>query len=211
MTASTPSSSPARARPSSPAPTSPNSASRRSSRRSDVVDAIEKQQAGGRGDPRHRARRRARGGARLPLPRRRCRGEVGTARGQAGPPAGRRRHPAAAARRRVRKALEMIVIGERRSARRRLRCGLVDRLVEGDLIPHAVAYAEEVRDVRPLPKLRAAGQDRRVRPGDLRPFPKANAQVPRLRGAEATSSAVQAAASKPSPKASTKSASCSWS
>ena len=31
-------------------------------------------------------------------------------------------------------------------------CGLVDRLIEGELIPHAVAYAEEVRDVRPLPK-----------------------------------------------------------
>ena len=31
-------------------------------------------------------------------------------------------------------------------------CGLVDRLVEGKLIPHAVGYAEEVRDVRPLPK-----------------------------------------------------------
>ncbi len=31
-------------------------------------------------------------------------------------------------------------------------CGLVDRLIEDDLIPHAVGYAEEVRDVRPLPK-----------------------------------------------------------
>src|SRR5206468_9033298 len=31
-------------------------------------------------------------------------------------------------------------------------CGLVDRLVEGELIPHAVGFAEEVRDVRPLPR-----------------------------------------------------------
>ena len=31
-------------------------------------------------------------------------------------------------------------------------CGLIDRLIEGELIPHAVAFAEEVRDVRPLPK-----------------------------------------------------------
>jgi 3-hydroxyacyl-CoA dehydrogenase len=31
-------------------------------------------------------------------------------------------------------------------------CGLLDRLVEGELVPHAVGYAEEVREVRPLPK-----------------------------------------------------------
>ena len=30
--------------------------------------------------------------------------------------------------------------------------GLVDRLVEGELLPHAVAFAEEVRDIRPLTK-----------------------------------------------------------
>src|ERR1041384_6506646 len=30
--------------------------------------------------------------------------------------------------------------------------GLVDRLIEGDLEQHAVAFAEEVRDVRPIPK-----------------------------------------------------------
>ena len=42
-----------------------------------------------------------------------------------------------------------------------VRCGLVDRLVEGELIPHAVGYAEEVREVRPLPQIvRAAGPDR---------------------------------------------------
>jgi 3-hydroxyacyl-CoA dehydrogenase len=31
-------------------------------------------------------------------------------------------------------------------------CGLVDRIVEGDLIPHAVGFAEEVRDIRPIAK-----------------------------------------------------------
>jgi 3-hydroxyacyl-CoA dehydrogenase len=30
--------------------------------------------------------------------------------------------------------------------------GLVDKLIEGNLLQHAVAYAEEVRDSRPLPK-----------------------------------------------------------
>src|SRR3954451_6024145 len=52
----------------------------------------------------------------------------------------------------VRKALEMCATGNPIGAREAFACGLVDRLVEGELIPHAVAYAEEVRDVRPLPK-----------------------------------------------------------
>jgi 3-hydroxyacyl-CoA dehydrogenase len=52
----------------------------------------------------------------------------------------------------VRKALEMTATGDSISAHAAFDSGLIDRLVEGDLIPHAVAYAEEVRDIRPLPK-----------------------------------------------------------
>ena len=52
----------------------------------------------------------------------------------------------------VRKALEMCATGNPIGAKEGFDCGLVDRLIEGELIPHAVGYAEEVRDVRPLPK-----------------------------------------------------------
>jgi 3-hydroxyacyl-CoA dehydrogenase len=52
----------------------------------------------------------------------------------------------------VRKALEMCATGNPIGAKDAFDCGLVDRLIEDDLIPHAVGYAEEVRDVHPLPK-----------------------------------------------------------
>jgi len=52
----------------------------------------------------------------------------------------------------VKKALEMCATGNPIGAKDGFGCGLVDRLIEGELIPHAVGYAEEVRDVRPLPK-----------------------------------------------------------
>src|SRR5690242_19762723 len=52
----------------------------------------------------------------------------------------------------VKKALEMCATGNPIGAKEAFACGLVDRLVEGELIPHAVAYAEEVRAIRPLPK-----------------------------------------------------------
>src|SRR5260221_10376832 len=52
----------------------------------------------------------------------------------------------------VRKALEMTATGNPIGAKEGFDCGLIDRLIEGDLIPHAVGYAEEVRDVRPLAK-----------------------------------------------------------
>ena len=52
----------------------------------------------------------------------------------------------------VEKALQLCATGTPIGAKDAFDCGLVDRLVEGDLVPHAVAYAEEVRDVRPLPK-----------------------------------------------------------
>lgn len=52
----------------------------------------------------------------------------------------------------VRQALEMCATGSPMGAKDAFDCGLLDRLVEGELIPHAVGYAEEVRDVRPLPR-----------------------------------------------------------
>ena len=96
-------------------------------------------QAGGRGDPRHRARRRARGRARLPLPRRGAVGEARHARSEARPAAGRGRDAAAAARRRGRARRWRCARPAIRSApRTAFDCGLVDRLIEGELIPHAV-------------------------------------------------------------------------
>src|SRR5918998_143282 len=52
----------------------------------------------------------------------------------------------------VRKALEMAATGNPISAKEAYEAGLVDRLIEGDLEQHAVAYAEEVKNVRPIPK-----------------------------------------------------------
>src|SRR5437764_10055917 len=52
----------------------------------------------------------------------------------------------------VTKALEMCATGNPIGAKEGFDCGLIDRLVEGELVPHAVGYAEEVREVRPLPK-----------------------------------------------------------
>ncbi|HVU29442.1 MAG TPA: enoyl-CoA hydratase/isomerase family protein, partial [Sphingomicrobium sp.] len=52
----------------------------------------------------------------------------------------------------VKKALQMCATGNPIGAKEAFDCGLVDRIAEGDLIPHAVALAEEVRDIRPLPK-----------------------------------------------------------
>src|SRR3954454_21142181 len=61
----------------------------------------------------------------------------------------------------VRQALEMCATGNPIGAKQGFDCGLIDRLIEGELIPHAVGYAEEVRDVRPLPKS-SERQDRLV-------------------------------------------------
>jgi 3-hydroxyacyl-CoA dehydrogenase len=52
----------------------------------------------------------------------------------------------------VRKALEMAATGNPIGAKEACEVGLVDRLIEGDLLQHAVAYASEVKDTRPLPK-----------------------------------------------------------
>jgi 3-hydroxyacyl-CoA dehydrogenase len=69
--------------------------------------------------------------------------------------------------------------------------GLLDRLIEGELVPHAVGYAEEVRDVRPLPKSsekqdKVAGVD----PSVFDEFIKANGR--KLRGFDAPAKNVEA-------------------
>ncbi|HKH26975.1 MAG TPA: 3-hydroxyacyl-CoA dehydrogenase NAD-binding domain-containing protein, partial [Sphingomicrobium sp.] len=99
----------------------------------------------------------------------------------------------------VRKALEMCATGNPISAKDAFDCGLVDRLIEDDLIVHAVAYAEEVRDVRPLPK----SSERQYKLNECDPtvfeeFRKENAR--RFRGfdaPEANIRAVKAACEKP--------------
>ena len=84
----------------------------------------------------------------------------------------------------VRKALQMCATGNPIGAKEAFDCGLVDRVVEGDLIPHAVGFAEEVRDVRPIEK----SSERQDRMADTDPsvfdeFRKENAK--RFRGFEA--------------------------
>jgi 3-hydroxyacyl-CoA dehydrogenase len=75
----------------------------------------------------------------------------------------------------VETALQMCATGTPIGAKEASDCGLVDRLVEGELLPHAVAFAEEVRDVRPLPKS-SERQDRLdgVDPAIFDEFRKAN-------------------------------------
>src|SRR4051812_24969948 len=91
----------------------------------------------------------------------------------------------------VRKALEMCATGNPISAKEGFECGLIDRLVEGELIPHAVAYAEEVRDVRPLPKS-SERQDRlnECSPETFETFLKENGR--KFRGFEAPLKNVEA-------------------
>ncbi|HSQ98974.1 MAG TPA: 3-hydroxyacyl-CoA dehydrogenase NAD-binding domain-containing protein, partial [Sphingomicrobium sp.] len=91
----------------------------------------------------------------------------------------------------VRKALEMTATGNPIGAKQAFDCGLVDRLIEGDLIPHAVAFAEEVRQVRPLPKS-SERHDRiaTVEPKVFDEFAKENAK--RFRGFEAPMKNIEA-------------------
>jgi 3-hydroxyacyl-CoA dehydrogenase len=65
----------------------------------------------------------------------------------------------------VAKALQMCATGNPIGAKEGFDCGLVDRLIEGELLPHAVAYAEEVRDIRPLPR----SSERQDRMADMDP------------------------------------------
>src|SRR5213082_2262791 len=91
----------------------------------------------------------------------------------------------------VEKALEMTATGNPIGAKEGFDCGLIDRLVEGELIPHAVGYAEEVRDVRPLPKS-SERQDKldECDPATFDEFRKANAK--RFRGFVAPEANVKA-------------------
>jgi len=91
----------------------------------------------------------------------------------------------------VQKALEMAAGGNPIGAKDAFGCGLVDRLIEGDLVPHAVAYAEEVRDVRPLPRA-SERQDKvdNVDPAVFDEFLKANGR--KMRGFEAPLKNVEA-------------------
>jgi 3-hydroxyacyl-CoA dehydrogenase len=99
----------------------------------------------------------------------------------------------------VQKALEMTTGGGMISAKDAFDVGLVDRIIEGDLQEHAVAFAEEVRDIRPLPKS-SERQDKieAADPGIFAEFRKANAR--KFRGFEAPEKniqAVEAAVAKP--------------
>ena len=129
-------------------------------------------------------------------------GEARRARGQARPAARRRRHPAAAARRRGRARRWRWPRPAIRSApKEAYEIGLVDRLIEGELEQHAVAFAEEVKDVRPLPKS-SERQDKlaeaRAIRGIFDEFRKANAR--KFKGFEAPETniqAIEAAVAKP--------------
>jgi len=99
----------------------------------------------------------------------------------------------------VRKALEMAATGNPISAKEAYEVGLVDRLIEGELEPHAVAFAEEVKEARPLPKS-SERQDKLadVDPGVFDAFRKENAR--KFRGFEAPEKniqAIEAAVAKP--------------
>ena len=91
----------------------------------------------------------------------------------------------------VRKALEMTATGNPIGAKEAFGCGLVDRLVDGELIPVAVGYAEEVRDIRPLPK--SSERQDRLSPcdeGTFETFRKENAR--KFRGFDAPEANIRA-------------------
>src|SRR3990170_2259907 len=101
----------------------------------------------------------------------------------------------------VGKALEMAATGNPIGAKEAYEIGLVDRLIEGDLEQHSVAFAEEVKDARPLPKSSERDEkleEARSNPAIFDEFRKANAR--RFRGFEAPEAnikAVEAALAKP--------------
>jgi 3-hydroxyacyl-CoA dehydrogenase len=101
----------------------------------------------------------------------------------------------------VQKALEMVTSGGMISAKDAYDVGLVDRIAEGELVQHAVALAEEVREVRPLPRSSERDEklaEARANPAIFDEFRKANAR--KFRGFEAPEAnikAVEAAVAKP--------------
>ena len=99
----------------------------------------------------------------------------------------------------VPKALEMVAGGGMITANEAFDIGLIDRICEGDLQQHAVAYAEEVKDIRPLPKS-SERQDKveNIDPAVFADFRKANASKFRgFNAPEASIKAVEAAVAKP--------------
>jgi len=78
----------------------------------------------------------------------------------------------------VEKALQMTTGGAPIGAQEAADAGLVDRLIEGDLLQHAVAYATEVAQVRPLPRT-SERQDKveGVNPAVFDQFIQANART----------------------------------
>ena len=101
----------------------------------------------------------------------------------------------------VGKALEMAATGNPIGAREAYEIGLVDKLIEGDLLQHAVAYAEEVKDVRPIPKSSESDEklaEARSNPGIFDEFREANAR--KMKGFDAPEynvRAIEAAVAKP--------------
>jgi 3-hydroxyacyl-CoA dehydrogenase len=101
----------------------------------------------------------------------------------------------------VQKALEMAATGNPIGAKEAHEIGLVDRLIEGDLEQHAVAFAEEVREVRPIPKTSERDEklaEARANPAVFDEFRKANAR--KFRGFDAPEynvRAIEAAVAKP--------------
>ncbi|HEY5722633.1 MAG TPA: 3-hydroxyacyl-CoA dehydrogenase NAD-binding domain-containing protein [Allosphingosinicella sp.] len=101
----------------------------------------------------------------------------------------------------VGKALEMAATGNPIGAKEAYEIGLVDRLIEGDLEQHAVAFAEEVKDARPLPKSSERDEklaEARTNPAIFDDFRKANAR--KFRGFDAPEynvRAIEAAVAKP--------------
>ncbi len=101
----------------------------------------------------------------------------------------------------VEKALEMAATGNPISAREAHEFGLVDRLIEGELEQHAVAFADEVKAVRPIPKSSERDdrlEEARSNPGLFDEFRKANAR--KFRGFDAPEyniRAIEAAVAKP--------------
>ncbi len=91
----------------------------------------------------------------------------------------------------VDKALQMCATGTPIGAKDAHDCGLVDRIIEGELLPHAVAFAEKVKDVRPLPKS-SERQDKveNVDPAVFDDFLKVNGR--KMRGFEAPLKNVEA-------------------
>ena len=93
----------------------------------------------------------------------------------------------------VPKALEMVSSGTPISAKEAASIGLVDRLIEGDLVQHAVAFADEIKDIRPLPKSSQRDDklaEARATPGLFDDFRKANAR--KFKGFEAPELNIQA-------------------